>query len=185
MNETVTLLLRKWNAGDEAAHQKLIEIVHPELRRIAEYYMAGEKKSPTFSMSDLVNEAYLRLANDGDQTFNDRAHFFAVAARHMRQILVDRARKRCAEKRGGGERPVTFTESSVLDERPEDLVALDEALEMLRDFDERKARAVEMSYFGGMTHDEIAVALDVAVSTVARDLRLAIAWLNEQLRLDD
>jgi RNA polymerase sigma-70 factor, ECF subfamily len=180
-HETVTVLLRKWSAGDKAAHDQLIELVYPELRRIAEVYMAGERKTPTFSMSDLVNEAYLRLANDGDAGFNDRAHFFAVAARHMRQILVDRARKRYAQKRGGGERPVTFTENAVPYERPEELIALDEALETLKGFDERKARAVEMAYFAGMTQDEIAAALGVHLSTVARELRLAVAWLNEHL----
>jgi RNA polymerase sigma-70 factor, ECF subfamily len=180
-HETVTVLLRKWSSGDMDAHARLIEVVMPELRRIAEIYMAGERKSPTFSMSDLVNEAYLRIAADEASEFNDRAHFFAIAARHMRQILVDRARRRCAAKRGGGERPVTFTESDLPDERPEEMIALDEALEQLKAFDERKARAVEMAYFAGMTQDEIAVALGVHMSTVARELRFAVAWLNERL----
>ena len=183
--ETVTTLLRKWSAGDKDAHEQLIERVYPELRRIAERYMAQERKSATFSMGDLVNEAYLRLANDDSSDFSDRAHFFAVAARHMRQILVDRARRRCAQKRGGGERPITFTESDIIDERPEELLALDDALEQLRGFDERKARAVEMAYFAGMTQDEIAAALGVHLTTVARELRLAVAWLNAEITRDE
>jgi RNA polymerase sigma factor (TIGR02999 family) len=179
--ESVTLMLRKWSSGDKAVLDVLMPLVYAELKKIAEGYMARERPSPTFSATDLVAEAYERLVVDDQPQWNDRVHFFAVAARHMRPILVDRARRRCAAKRGGGARPIPLDEQTIADDRPEDMIALDDALVTLADLDERKARALEMHYFAGMTQDEIATALDVHVSTVARELRLAIAWLNQQL----
>jgi RNA polymerase sigma factor (TIGR02999 family) len=137
--------------------------------------------------TDLVAEAYLRLAEGSNPQWNDRVHFFGIAARTMRQILVDYARKHCAQKRGDGERPVTFDEALVASgrEKPEELIALDEALTELAGFDERKARVIELHYFAGMTQQEIATALEVHVNTVARDLKLGEAWIQRHVRGGD
>lgn len=153
-------------------------IVYDELRRLADRQLRGERPGHTFRPTDLVSEAYLRLTAGTPPDLNDRAHFFAVAARTMRQILIDHARRRSAGKRGPNAKRTTFDEASVSTDRAEDMVALDDALQALAEFDERKARAVELHYFGGLTQDEIALVLDVHVNTVARDLRLSAAWLN-------
>lgn len=179
---TVTLLLREWQAGDRAALEVLVPQVYSELHRIAAAHMRGERAGHTFRPTDLVSEAYLRLAHGEHPTWSDRIHFFAIASRTMRQVLVDHARKRNAEKRGAGELPITFDEAIVAVQRSEVLVALDEALSALERFDQRKARAVEFHYFGGMTHDEVAEALAVHVNTVRRDLRIAGAWISRYLR---
>jgi RNA polymerase sigma factor (TIGR02999 family) len=178
----VTLLLRQWNGGDRDAFDKLLPIIYGELHRIAGSYVARERGN-TYSPTDLVSEAYARLVGNAQAPdFNDRVHFYAIAARHMRQILVDRARKRNAVKRGGGERAVTLQDALAVDGRPEALVALDDALVALAEVDERKARVVEMHYFAGMTQDDIAIELGVSVRTVVRDLRMAIAWIGNQLQ---
>jgi RNA polymerase sigma factor (TIGR02999 family) len=178
----VTLLLRQWRSGDRHALDELAPLIYDELRRRAAAYMRRERPGHTLSPADLVAEAFLRLAEGQQPEWADRAHFFAVAARHMRQLLVDHARRRAADRRGGGQRPVTFDEASVpSDERPEALIALDEALVALGQVDGRKARVVELSYFGGMAQDEIAAVVGVHVNTVARDLRLAEAWLHRHL----
>jgi RNA polymerase sigma factor (TIGR02999 family) len=179
----VTVLLRAWSAALSPALDALVPIVYAELRRLAAAYVSRERPGRTLTPTDLVSEAYGRLATeDGPPEYNGRAHFFAVAARHMRQILVDRARRRGAAKRNAGERPVTFDDAIAADGRPEDLLALDEALTALAAADERKARAIEMHYFSGMTHDEIATVLGASVSTVQRELRVAEAWLHQRLR---
>lgn len=178
----VTGLLRAWREGDKAALDQLIPIVYAELHKLAAIYLRGERPGHTFRPTDLVSEAYLRLSGSATPAWNDRVHFFAVAARTMRQILVDHARKRIAGKRGGGEAPVTFDEALVAGDRPADLVALDDALEALAGFDDRKARVIELHYFGGLTQDEVAQVLDVHVNTIARDLRLAEAWIHTHLR---
>jgi len=128
-----------------------------------------------------VSEAYLRLAEGTQPEWSDRVHFFAVAARGMRRVLIDHARKRCSEKRGAGERPITLDEDLIGVSRPAELLALDEALEELARHDERKARAIELHYFGGLTHEELAEALGVHVNTAARDLRLGEAWIHRYL----
>jgi RNA polymerase sigma factor (TIGR02999 family) len=179
---TVTLLLRDWRGGDRAALDELMPIIYAELHRLAAGYLRGERVGHTFRPTELVSEAYLRLADGGQPEWNDRAHFFAIAARTMRQILVDHARKRNAAKRGDGERPVTLDEGLIAVDRPEAMIALDEALVALEKFDDRKARAVELHYFGGLTHEEVAQALEVHVNTVARDLRLAEAWIHRHVR---
>jgi RNA polymerase sigma factor (TIGR02999 family) len=177
------MLLRDWRVGDQAAFDELVPLVYNELHRIATAHMRGERPNHTFKPGDLVSEAYVRLAQAGDTPeLSDRVHFFAIAARTMRQILVDHARKRNAAKRGDGARPVTFDEAVVGSERPEELVALDDALEALAKFDERKTKIVELHYFGGLTQAEIAEVLEVHVNTVARDLRLAEAWLHKHIR---
>lgn len=182
MARDVTLLLQDWRKGDRGALDELMPLVYGELHRVAANYLRGERAGHTFRPTDLVSEAYLKLAGAETPEWNDRVHFFAIAARSMRQILVDHARKRAADKRGAGERPITFEEAIVGTERPDELVALDDALAAFEKLDERKARAVELHYFGGLTHDEIAAVLEVHVNTVGRDLRLAEAWLHRHLQ---
>jgi RNA polymerase sigma factor (TIGR02999 family) len=155
-------------------------IVYQELRRLAARQLRREQPGHTFRPTDLVSEAYLRLAGDSLEV-KDRVHFFAVAARLMRQILVDHARRRRARKRGAGQRPTPFDERTISGDRPAELIELDEALEALSGFDERKARAVELHYFVGLTHDQSAQVLGVHPKTVARDLRLAEAWIHSYL----
>lgn len=178
---TVTVLLRDWRAGDAGARDELIATVYTELHRLASGYLRDERPGHTFRPTDLVSEAYLRLADGGQPEWNDRGHFFAIAARSMRQILVDHARKRNAAKRGEGQRPEVLDESRIAVARPAEMVALDDALTALQQHDERKARVVELHYFGGMTQDEIARVLDVHVNTVARDLTFAKAWIHRRL----
>ena len=180
-----TRLLRAWRQGDRAAFDEIAPQIYDELRRLATFHLRGERPGHTFGPTDLISEAYLRLAGGAEYEFNDRVHFFAIAARNMRQILVDHARRRCAEKRGAGERPIEFNEERIVTDRPWELVALDEALDKLAKFDERKARVIELHYFGGLTHAEIATVCDVHVNTVGRDLRLGEAWLRRQLSRRD
>jgi RNA polymerase sigma factor (TIGR02999 family) len=177
----VTVLLQAWAKGDQGALAQLTPAVYGELKRLAAANMRRERPGHTLSPTALVSEAFLRLAG-GDVSFQDRIQFFALAASHMRRILVDHARRRTAGKRGGRDRPVTLNEEICSGERPSELLDLDEALEALAQADPRKARAIEMHYFGGMGQKEIAEALSVHVNTVARDLRLAEAWLNRHLR---
>jgi RNA polymerase sigma-70 factor, ECF subfamily len=179
--KTVTRLLRDWRGGDHAALDELMPMVYAELHKLAAAYLRREQPGHTFRPTDLVSEAYLRLAEGGPVELSDRVHFYAIAARVMRQILVDSARRRAASKRGSGERPVTLEEAIASDQHPEDLVALDEALTALAKLDERKARTVELFYFAGLTQDEVALALEVHVNTVQRDLRFAEAWINKHL----
>ncbi|MCA9519280.1 MAG: sigma-70 family RNA polymerase sigma factor [Myxococcales bacterium] len=180
--KSVTALLRDWRSGDRRALDDLIPLVYDELHRLAAARLVNERAGHTWRPTDLVSEAYLRLSRGAPPDDANRAHFFAIAARTMRQLLVDRARRRDASKRGGGERPVTLHDEVVAaGERPDTLVALDAAIEALSGFDERKARVVELHYFGGLKQAEIAIVLGVHVNTVARELRLAEAWLYRQL----
>ena len=158
-------------------------IVHQELRRLAAGYMRRERAGHTLQPTALVAEAYLRLVGEDHPEWSDRVHFFAVAARHMRQILVDHARRRSARKRGGGKPGVTLDQDLLPAQGSDDLVALDDALEDLARLDERKARAVELHYFGGLTHEEAGTVLGVHANTVARELRLARAWLHQQINV--
>src|SRR5262245_35892243 len=153
----ITRLLAKWNDGDEAAMQLLVTIVHDELRRLARRQMAGERPNHSLQPTALVNEAYLRLVNLKQMHWQNRAHFLAMAARLMRRILVDIARSRGYQKRGGGAKQVTFTQSlEVAGGQPTDVVALNDALEALARVDERKSQVVEMRFFGGLSIDETA-----------------------------
>ena len=180
--ENLTELLRAWRNGDRTAFDRVAPLIYDELRRIAAFHLRGERPGHTFGPTELISEAYLRLAGAAQLEVHDRAHFFAIASRSMRQILVDHARKRCADKRGAGERPIELDETVVAVDRPWELVALDDALEELAQLDERKARVTELHYFGGLTQDEIAAVCEVHVNTVARDLRLAEAWLRSRMR---
>lgn len=177
---SVTDLLRDWRSGDRSALDRLIPLVYDELHRLAGGFMRGQRPGHTLRPTALVAEAYEKLAGAAPD-LADRVHFFAVAARVMRQILVDHARERAADKRGGGARPATLDEAIAAADRPNELLDLDRALDELATFDERRARAVELHYFGGLTHPEVAEVMGVHVNTVARDLRLAEAWLHSKL----
>jgi RNA polymerase sigma-70 factor, ECF subfamily len=182
--EDLTKLLRAWRRGDGAAFDQLAPILLEELRRLAAFHLRGERPGHTYSPTDLISEAYLRLVGSAQLDFNDRAHFFAIASRNMRQILVDHARKHCAAKRGDGLRPVELDETRIATDRPSELVALDDALLELAQQDERKAKVIELHYFGGLTQAEIAAVLEVHVNTVARDLRFSEAWLRRFMRAE-
>lgn len=175
------MLLADWRAGDASARDRLVAVVYDELHRLARGMMSRERADHTLQATALVSEAYLQLVR-ADVPWEDRGHFYAVAARAMRRILVDWARSKGRQKRGGGYARVTLDTSFVGDpERVPDLVALDEALERLAAQDERKARVVELHYFGGLTYDDVAKALGISPATVDRDLRLAKAWLYAEL----
>lgn len=177
----VTRLLRDWQVGDGDAKEQLIPLVYDELRRIAARYMRSERSDHTLQPTELVNEAYLRLI-DIDIPWQDRAHFFAVAARAMRNILVDHARSVASEKRGGGAAKVTLEESLVSKtERSADIVMLDDALQILADTDKRKSDVIELRFFGGLTGEEIANVLNISTATVQRELRFAKAWLCREM----
>jgi RNA polymerase sigma-70 factor (ECF subfamily) len=176
----VTSLLRAWRAGDVGALENLVPLVYAELRRIADREMRNERPEHTFRPTDLVSEAYLKLSESTPPQLHDRAHFFGIAVRYMRQILVDHARRRAAEKRGANVQRVTLDDSLAIDAGDE-LLALDDALRALAEHDERKAQVVELHYLGGLTHEEIAQVLEVHVNTVARDLRFAASWLGRHL----
>jgi RNA polymerase sigma factor (TIGR02999 family) len=180
--ENLTDLLRAWRRGERAAFDEIAPLIYDELRRLAVFHLRGEDAGRTFGPTDLISEAYLRLAGGAQLEFHDRAHFFAIASRSMRQILVDRARRRRAEKRGAGQRPVELDESCIAIEQPWEIVELDDALDELERLDHRKARITELHYFGGLTHEEIAAVCDIHVNTVSRDLRLSEAWLRNRLR---
>jgi RNA polymerase sigma-70 factor, ECF subfamily len=179
---SVTGLLLAWRGGNEAALEQLVPLVHEELHRIARGCMRGERAGHSLQATALVNEAYLRLIGAQQVDWQNRVHFLAVSARLMRRILVDFARSKKYQKRGGGAQAVTLDEALVVVEPGKDLVALDDALEALAAMDERKAKVVEMRFFGGLTVEETASALDVSPDTVMRDWRLAKAWLLRELR---
>src|SRR5689334_13443272 len=179
----ITGQLLAWHKGDTAALEQLIPAVYQELRHMAERYLRSENPGHTLQPTALVHEAYLRLIDQTQVTWQNRAHFFGVAAQMMRRILVDHARTKHRTKRGGSERTISLEE--VLDigsGKTADLVALDEALKSLADIDQRKSQVVEMRFFGGMSVDETAAALDVSPQTVMRDWRLAKAWLYKELK---
>lgn len=180
--EPVTNLLAAWSAGDADAFARLVPLVHAELRRIARRQMRGERPGHTLQTTALVNEAYLRLVDLDRMRWQDRAHFFAMASRLMRRVLVDYARTRKMQKRGGGVEAVPIDDAGVLAITvPADLVRLDDALRLLAAAHPRPAAVVEMRYFGGFSVAEVADALDLSVETVARDWRFARLWLLREL----
>ncbi|HSC29376.1 MAG TPA: sigma-70 family RNA polymerase sigma factor [Vicinamibacterales bacterium] len=181
----VTGLLLRWSHGDDGALEELIPLVHQELHRIARRHMAHERPGHSLQATALVNEAYLRLVDAKAVAWHDRAHFLAVAARVMRHVLVDHARSRHYLKRGGHAARVTFDEGLIVSNEPsQDFLALDETLQALARFDERKARVIELRFFGGLSVEETAAVLKVSPDTVMRDWRLAKAWLRRELRGD-
>jgi RNA polymerase sigma factor (TIGR02999 family) len=179
----ITRLLVDWRGGDQAALEQLIPLVHDELRRLARRHMAHERVGHTLQATALVNEAFVRLIDVRQVKWQDRAHFFAMSSRLMRRVLVDFARSKGYQKRGGGAQKVSFDEALVVTNEPgQDLVGLDDALNALAAFDARKAQVVEMRFFGGLSVEETAEALKVSVDTVMRDWKLAKAWLLRELK---
>ncbi|NNE43368.1 MAG: RNA polymerase subunit sigma-70 [Gemmatimonadetes bacterium] len=178
---SVTQILQDYRNGDEAALDRLLPLVYAELRSLADGYMRAERADHTLQATALVHEAYLRLAA-GDLPWSDRAHFFAIAARTMRRILVDHARERAAVKRGGQWVRTTLDEGIVLSGAPPlELVRLDEAMAELAEQDDRAAKAAELHWFAGLSYEDTARALEVSPATVHRDLRMARAWIYRAL----
>ena len=178
----VTLILHDWSDGDNDAPERLMPLVYNELRRQARSYLAKERGSHTLQPTALVHEAYLRLIDQTRVSWQNRAHFFGIAANMMRRVLVDHARAHASEKRGGAAVRLSIEDVQIpLEQRASDLIALDEALEKLTAFDGRKAKIVEMRFFGGMTDEEIAEVLKVSTRTVLRDWKTARLWLYREL----
>lgn len=178
----MTQLLRAFSGGDEAALNDLVPLVYDSLRRVAQKQLRGERRDHTLSSTALVHEAYLELARLGDIEWEDRRHFFAAAAQTMRHILVDHAVRRNAQKRGGDRQRIPFDKVILSsEENLDDLLALNQALSRLEEFDERLVRIVECRYFAGLTIEDTARALDISEATVSRDWTRARAWLNREL----
>lgn len=180
-NEITPLLLR-WSQGDEVALSQLLPVVYQELHRLAQHYLRRERADHTLQPTALINEAYLRLVKQDAPEWQSRSHFFGVAARLMRQILVEHARTHAAAKRDGGAQKYSLDEALTFSgEKAAELVALDDALLALAKFDERKVRIIELRYFGGMSLDETATALDLSIATIGHETRLARAWLHREM----
>jgi RNA polymerase sigma factor (TIGR02999 family) len=178
----ITQLLKAWSAGDERALEKLTPLVYEQLHRVAQRYMAGQRPDHTLQTTALVNEVYLRLVDCEQVRWQDRAHFFAVSSQLMRRILVDCARSRGYQKRGGGRPNISLDDApTVCHEPDQNLLALDDALTALAAMDQRKSKVVELRFFGGLSVEEIATVLGVSTNTVLRDWSFARAWLLEQL----
>ncbi len=178
----VTQLLLAWNDGDQVARDELMSVVYQELRRLAHHYMRRESPGHTLQTSGLVNEAFLRLVDQRDVQWRNRAHFFGIAAQMMRRILVDYARSRRYAKRGGGIPNLSLEEALIVsDGRTAEVVALDETLQRLAEIDPRKSRIVELRFFGGLSIEETAEVLAVSPGTVMRDWTLAKAWLRREM----
>jgi RNA polymerase sigma factor (TIGR02999 family) len=180
--DDVTQLLLAWSEGDKAALDRLMPLVYSELHDLADIFLRRERSDHSLQATALVNEAYLRLVDVQRVQWENRAHFFAISARLLRQILVDFARKRSYQKRGAGIKHISLEATLLVGEQPdEDLAALDEALEKLAEIDVRKSRVVELRFFGGLSVEEAAEVLEVSVETVKRDWRFARSWLKRQL----
>lgn len=187
MSETstpsVTQLLQAWRAGDKAALNQLLPLVQDELHRLAKRIMSRERQGHTWQTTELVNEAYLRLVNQQQVEWQDRAHFFAVASQVMRHLLVDHARERQLVKHGGGAQRLSLDDVALIaPDRSAELLALDDALGRLANFDQQKSRIVELRYFGGLTVEEVAEVLGIASITVKREWARAKLWLYKELQ---
>ena len=179
----VTQLLEHWSHGDDSALAELTPLVYEELRRLAHHHMGGERPDHTLQTTALVNEAYLRLADQTSPNFTNRSHFFAVAAQAMRQILVNYAKASQSQKRGGGVLKVELDKVALISpEQTTEILDVHEALERLATLDSRKAHVVELKYFGGLKHEEIAEVLKISTVTVRRDWVFARAWLYTELQ---
>jgi RNA polymerase sigma-70 factor, ECF subfamily len=180
--EELTVLLAEWRAGNQAAFDRLLPVVYEELRRLASAYMRAERPDHLLQTTALVHEAYLRLVDQPEASYETRNHFFAMAAQVMRHVLVDYARARSRAKRGGGAPPLPLEDVAVIsEERADEVIAVDSALEGLMAFDLRKGRIFELRHFGGLSVDEAAEVLKVSPATVARDWRMAKAWLRRAI----
>ena len=178
----ITQLLVAWGQGDPRALDELTPLVYQELRKLAQWHLSRERRGHTIQATALINEAYLRLVDISQIQWQDRAHFFAMAARQMRRVLIDAARKHGNQKRGGDIQKVSLAEGMMVPHRTEELLALDDALNALAQIDPRRAEVVEMKFFGGLSVDEIAQLLNVSAETVKRDWKVAKAWLGRELR---
>ena len=182
----VTQLLIQWSNGDKAALDKLMPLIYEELRQLARHYMNRERAGHTLQTTALVNEAYLRLINRKQVHWQNRAHFFAIAAHLMRSILVDHARSHAYAKRGGGARKIALDEAlAVSQQRAADVVALDDALKRLAEIDRQQSRIVEMKFFGGLTIEETAEVLGLSPATIKREWSTAKAWLYHELNRNE
>ena len=180
-SDTPTALLLAWRRGDRAAFDRLVPLVHDELRRLARHYMGRERADHTLQATALVNEAYLRLIEANQVEWQNRAHFVAIAARIMRHVLVDAARARGYQKRGGGKK-VALEEGMLVGQPDLDVIDIDRALTNLASVDKRKAQMIELRFFGGLSLEETAEAMNISVDTVKRDWRAAKQWLLHELR---
>lgn len=177
----LTQMLRAWRQGDDTARDAVVTLVYDQLRGMARRHLEGEGSGHTLQPTALVHEAYLRLA-DADVEWQDRVHFYAIAARVMRRILVDHAKARSRIKRGAGAERISLSKVELIAPIEPDVLELDQALDRLAAFDDRKSRVVELLYFGGLTCEEAATAVDVSVATLQRELKMAKAWLVHELR---
>jgi RNA polymerase sigma-70 factor, ECF subfamily len=178
----ITALLRRWSEGQPRAEAEVMRVVLPELRRLARRHLRRERPNHTLQPTALINEAYIQLAGNGPMQWRDRSHFFALAARLMRNVLVDHARRRLRAKRRGEVLSMTLDEHlDVRLETPEEIVSLNDALDALRELDARRADVVELRFFGGLSAEETAAALNISRNTVQRDWSLARAWLLRQI----
>lgn len=181
-NKDITKLLVEWSDGNSEALDELMPIVYDELHRMAKNYMSNQPTHHTLQTTALINEAYVKLADSREKIWQDRAHFFAVAASVMRNILVDHARSKNADKRGGQTQIVSLDDvAEISDERASEIIKLDDALNLLSAEDERKGRVVELRYFGGLSIEETAEVLKVSTKTVIRDWRFSKSWLLQEL----
>jgi RNA polymerase sigma factor (TIGR02999 family) len=181
-NTSITLLVHEYANGDRGALDRLLPLVYSELRRIAQKHLRDERQGHTLQPTALVHEMYARLAGQSPPDLNDRAHFLSVAAHVMRQILIDHARTKYAQKRGGRQEKFSLDEAqTTCMEKPAIMIRVDDALNQLARNDPRKARLIEMRFFGGLTAEESAAVLDVPVNEVRRELRVAQAWLQREL----
>jgi RNA polymerase sigma-70 factor (ECF subfamily) len=182
VSHSVTVLLEQWNNGDQAALDRLMPLIYEELRKMAKRYMRQQNPGHTLQTTALIHEAYLRMVKHTEKQFENRAHFFGVAAQAMRHILVDYARARQTARRGGAARPISLEEAALVTaERGAELVAFDEALKELEKLSKRQSRVVELRYFGGLSVDETATVLSVSPETVMRDWSMARTWLHRAL----
>lgn len=181
-SHSVTQLLNQWNQGDREALNELMPLIYEELRKMARRYMRQQNPGHTLQTTALIHEAYLRMVKQKEKHFQNRAHFFGVAAQAMRHILVDYARSRHAAKRGGDARAISLEEAAlVTQERASELVAFDDALKELEELSKRQSQVVELRYFGGLSVEETATALEVSPETVMRDWKMAKTWLHRAL----
>ncbi len=182
VSHQITHLLVDWSKGDEFALEQLMPLVYEELRQMARRYMKQQSAGHTLQATELIHEAYLKIARSEDRNWQNRAHFFGVAAKAMRQILVDHARSKHSNKRGGWQERITITdETKVASCNSSEIVALDDALKLLEEIDKRRSSVVEMKFFGGLEIEEIAEVLKVSPTTVKRDWQFARTWLLREL----
>lgn len=179
----ITQLLVQWSEGNQLASEQLFPLIYEELRQMARRYIRRQSAGHTFQTTELIHEAYLKLAKQDVQNWQNRSHFFGVAAQAMRHILVDYARSKQSQKRGGWQERITLADNTAIskEQRSDEIVALDEALKRLAELDERKSRVVELKYFGGLTNEEIAEVLKISPETVKRDWRFSRTWLLREL----